>query len=169
MKGSIRFCYRKIIDFQSADPWSKAVFDATHMEFYMQAQRLDTEGSHSTFIGMKNAGINIDQLQYLTSTAAIGYIVQLNGLIPDIANAIGKPCLPFTDFKFEIIESHITDKTKHRIAILFFSEFVDWIDTVGSQILIRYKDEKSNDENHTDLIPLVPFLNISSFLPFTNS
>lgn len=169
MKGSIRFCYRKIIDFQSADPWSKAVFDATHMEFYMQAQRLDPDGNHFTFGEMKKAGINIDQLQYLTSTAAVGYIVQLNGHIPDIANAIGKPCLQFSDFKFEIIESHITDKTKHRIAILFFSDFVDWIDTIGNQMLIRYKDKKSDDASQTDLIPLVPFLNISSFGPYTNS
>jgi hypothetical protein len=163
---NIRFCYRKIIDAHSRKPWDQAVFDDTHLEFYMQAQRLDSEGKYPTFQELTENVSNADQLHYLASTAAVAYIRQLKDIVPDIANAHGKLCLPFQNFKFEIIQSHITDKPQHRIAIWFYSEPVTWIDTIGNQLLIAYGGENAvlnNQEMETDIITLVPFLSISHY------
>jgi hypothetical protein len=68
----------------------------------MQAQRIDPGGTFRTFGELLENLPNADQLHYLASTAAIGYIRQLNDVMPDIANAYGKLCLPFKNFKFEI-------------------------------------------------------------------
>ncbi|WP_221389547.1 hypothetical protein [Dyadobacter sp. NIV53] len=164
----IRLCYRKIIDADSPKLWDKAVFDATHLEFYMQAQRLDPEGKFKTFQELLEGAPNAGQLHYLTSTAAVGYIRQLKDIVPDIANAYGKLCLPFKNFKFEIIDSHILDKTQYKVAIYFYTEPVIWIDTVYNQLLISYETAMENvlsgKEIETDLIPLVPHLSISNFL-----
>lgn len=165
---TIRLCYRKIIDSDSSKAWDKAVFDATHLEFYMQAQRLDPEGTFSTFAELLENVPNADQLHYLASTAAIGYIRQLNDVMPDIANAYGKLCLPFKNFKFEIIDSHIENKTQHKIGIWFYSEPLQWIETVGNQLLISYQqavESEPGKEIETDMITLVPYLSISHFTP----
>lgn len=163
---SIRLCYRKIIDADSRKPWDRAVFDDTHLEFYMQAQRLDPDGKYPTFQELTENVPKADQLHYLASTAAVAYIRQLKDIVPDIANAYGKLCLPFKNFKFEIIQSHITDKSQHRIAIWFYSEPLTWIDTIGNQLLIAYCGENpvlNNQEMETDMITLVPFLSISQY------
>jgi len=163
----IRLCYRKIIDADSRKAWDKAVFDDTHLEFYMQAQRLDPEGKFNTFLELNENLPNVDQLNYLTSTAAIGYIRQLKDIVPDVANAYGKLCLPFKNFKFEIIDSHIQDKAQHKIAIWFYSEPLTWIETVGNQLLIAYGNQLENTgkEIETEMIPLVPYLSISHINP----
>ena len=165
----IRLCYRKIIDSNSRKPWDVAVFNATHLEFYMQAQRMDPDGKFTTFQDFGADKQQAEQLQYLTSAGAIEYIRQLNDIIPDIANAYGKLCLPFRNFKFEIIRSHVEDKSQHSVAIWFYSEPITWIDTVASQLLIAYGDHsetfRSSREIETEMIELVPYLSISHINP----
>ncbi|GAB3255189.1 hypothetical protein GCM10027347_16070 [Larkinella harenae] len=167
VKGLIKLSYRKIIDAASRKAWDTFVFNDTHLEFYMQAQQLDPEGKFPTFQLMRENLGREDQLQYLTSTAAIGYIRQLNNIIPDVANQQGKLCLPFRNFRFEIIDSHIHNKSQHRIAIWFYSEPLTWIDTIDHQLLVAYGDQTAElatgQEIETDQIPLCPFLSISHF------
>ncbi|RRB02881.1 hypothetical protein [Larkinella rosea] len=172
-KGIIKLGYRKIIDASTHNAWDQFVFNDTHLEFYMQAQRLDPAGKFPTFRLLKEHVAGADQLHYLTSTAAIGYIRQLNDLIPDVANRFGKRCLPFQQFRFEIIDSHIQDKSQHKISIWFYSDPVTWIDTVENNLLIACGDKTAElptgDELQTDLIPLSPFLSITHFSPSERS
>ncbi|GAB3342520.1 hypothetical protein GCM10027299_57400 [Larkinella ripae] len=167
LKGIVKLQYRKIIDAASRKPWDQFVFNDTHLEFYMQAQRLDPGGQYPTFRLLLENVAKADQLHYLTSTAAIGYIRQLNDLIPDVTNRDGKRCLPFKNFRFEIIDSHIQDKSQHKIAIWFYSEPLTWIDTIDNNLLIAYGDQSAalavGNEVETDLIPLSPYLSISHF------
>jgi hypothetical protein len=168
----VRLCYRKIIDANSQKVWDKAVFDDTHLEFYMQAQRLDPDGKYTTLQELTENISNADQLHYLTSTAAIGYIRQLKEVIPDMANAYGKLCLPFKNFKFEIIHSHMMDKSQHKVAIWFYSEPLTWIDTIENQLLIAFGDQSETIRNgvevETEMIALVPHLSISHLNPIGN-
>ena len=166
-KGIIRLNYRKIIDASSQKLWDKFVFDDTYMEFFMQAQFYNQEKKYTTFQELIDNVPNTDKLHYLTSTAAIGYIRQLNKIIPDVANNSGKLCLPFTQFKFEIIQSHLENKDAHRIAILFYSDPLTWIDTIDNLLLIAYGDQRiaiqEGKDVETDMIALQPYLTISSF------
>lgn len=165
-KGIIRLTYRKIIDASAQKLWDKYVFDDTYMEFFMQAQFYNQENKYSTFQELLDNVPNADRLHYQTSTAAIGYIRQLNGLIPDIANTSGKLCLPFTQFKFEIIQSNVQNKEAHKVAILFYSDPLTWIDTLSNTLLIAYGDQRDalreGKEVETDMITLQPYLSISS-------
>lgn len=166
-KGLIRLAYRKIIDASSEKLWDKYVFDDTYMEFYMQAQSYNVGDRYTTFQELLDNVPNADRLHYQTSTAAIGYIRQLNGLMPDIANTSGKLCVPFTQFKFEIIQSHVQQKEAHRVAIIFYSELLTWLDTINNTLLIAYDDQRAALREgraiDTDMITLQPHLSISSF------
>ena len=167
-KGIIQFCYRKIIDANSTKLWDKYVFDDTHQEFFMQAQYYNQAGILKTYREIIEQNPQAEKLQFLVSTAAVGYIQQLNGIVPEIVNAFGKLCLPFENFKFEIIQSHITDKQQHKIAIYFYSKPLLWIDTLDNQLLISSATEDLG-ELETDLIPLQPMLNIISLKSTSSS
>ncbi|GAB4016187.1 hypothetical protein [Spirosoma koreense] len=169
MKGLIRLTYRKIIDANSQKLWDKYVFDDTYMEFFMQAQTFDPGNRYATFQELVTHVPQAERLHALTSAAAIGYIRQLNNLMPDMANVSGKLCLPFSQFNFEIIQSHVENKQAHRVAILFYSDPITWIDTVGNHLLVAYGDQRTaiseEKEVETDLIALQPYLSIATWQP----
>ncbi|RYU96233.1 hypothetical protein [Emticicia agri] len=166
-KGIIRLCYQKIIDVHAQKTWERNVFEDTYMEFFMQSQFYNQEEQYQTFQELIANVPAVDKLHYLVSTAAINYIRQLNNLMPDITNAHQQLCMPFTNFRFEIVQSHIQRKEEHRIVIYFYSEPIIWIDTIDHQLLVAYGNEtealESGKEISTDLIALQPFLSISSF------
>lgn len=169
-KGIICLCYKKIIDTNAQKTWEKLVFEDTYMEFFMQSQFYNQEEKYHTFQEILANAPAADKLHYLVSTAAINYIRQLNDLIPDISNAHQQLCLPFRNFRFEIMQSHTQRKEAHKVAIYFYSDALTWIDTIDNQLLIAYGNQsdglKANAELQTDLIALQPFLSISSFQNF---
>ncbi|MFN8344874.1 MAG: hypothetical protein U0X91_07720 [Spirosomataceae bacterium] len=166
MKGLTSLCYRKVIDASSQKAWDKFVFDDTHLEFYMRSQHFDPEGRYQTLPELLANVPNAHQIHGMVSTAAIGYLRQLNDIVPDITNVHGKLCLPFKHFKFEIVHSHVHNKAEHKIAVYFYSDPLTWIDTVGNQLLIAYGDQREaftkGEAVETDLIALQPFVSIAS-------
>ncbi|OIN60760.1 hypothetical protein [Arsenicibacter rosenii] len=166
-KGLIRLSYRKLIDASSVKTWDQYVFEDTWKEFYMQSQFYNQAGSCQTFQELLDQVPGADRLHYLTSTAAAGYIRQLNQVIPDIANVSGKLCLPFSQFRFEIVHSHVSRKEAHKVAISFYSDPLTWIDTIGNNLLIAYGDQRealsAGQELETDMIALQPYLSVSFF------
>lgn len=167
-KGIIQLCYRKLIDASSTGTWEKYVFDDTHREFYMQAQQFDQAGSCATFHEILKQNPKADQMHYLVSTAAIGYIRQLQEKIPGVLNVFGSPCVAFRNFRFEIVQSHIRNKALHRVAIYFYSDALTWIDTIPGQHLLvapgNHLDALSRGEKvDTEMIAMMPNLSICSY------
>ncbi len=167
MKGLIRFRYTKRIDASATKAWDKVVFEETYKEFFMQAQFFNQSATYHTFQELIDNVPGADRLHYLTSRVAMGYLQQLNQIMPDIMNAAGTLCVPFTQFKFEILASHIEQKEAHKITIHFYSEPITWIDTIGDQLLIANGDHRqalqTGSDVSTDLIALQPNLSIWSF------
>jgi hypothetical protein len=159
----IRICYRKIIDASSQTQWEKYVFESSYTEYLMQAQFYNQEKKYHSFAELL---INVpasEKLHFLVSAAVTGYIQQLNGKIPDILNNLGKHFLEFKNYKFEIINSDIKNKTVHKIAVNFFSEPLVWHSTIGNYMLVSPANkDKSEYGVLTDLLQLEPFLSIYS-------
>lgn len=161
-KKICRLCYKKIIDANSEDVWEKLVFEESYKEFLMQSQLYNTEKKFNSFSEMILNTPTAERLHFLVSTSVIGYLKQLNGIIPDILNSLGKRFISFNNFRFEIINSNIKDKTKHQVAINFYSDALLWHDTIGSQMVLS-KDEKNDvGEYLTDLVSMQPFFSIYS-------
>jgi hypothetical protein len=155
VKGLIRLCYSKIIDASSAGVWDKYVFEDTYKEFFMQSQYFNQQQKFLTFREILENDPKADELHYLVSTAAIGYLRQLNERIP------------VKNFRFEILQSHVKDQSQHRVAIHFYSEVMTWIDTIGNQLLLATGDQleamHTGQFIDTDMLALRPYLSISSF------
>jgi hypothetical protein len=158
----IRLLYRKIIDASSQSAWEKLVFNDSYTEFLMQAQLYNQEKKYSTFGELIAYVPNAEKLHFLVSGSVVGYLKQLNRKVPDILNNSGKFFLPFSNYKFEIINSDIKDKSKHQVAVNFMSEPLTWYDTIGNQLLVALDTTPVNDEILTEQFAMQPFLSIYS-------
>ncbi|HEY8937059.1 MAG TPA: hypothetical protein VIM65_17650 [Cyclobacteriaceae bacterium] len=160
----IRLCYRKVINAASTRQWDKLVFEATYKEYYMQAQQFDQEAKYQTFSELiTNVPRADQQMHYLVSTAAAGYLKQLNERIPDVPNLSGKPCIPFKKFKFEILQSNRKIKDHHSVLIQFYSEPLLWLDSIGNQLIIALGEAYNGGEVETEMINLIPGLSVHSY------
>ncbi|RTQ48546.1 hypothetical protein EJV47_16370 [Hymenobacter gummosus] len=161
MSRLITLCYRKVIDAGSAHPWDKLVFEDTYQEFRMQAQYFNQEKKYRTFGQLLQHAPGAEQLHFLVSAAVRGYLQQLNGLVPDILDNLGRHFLRFSKFQFEIINSDVLDKSRHQVAVNFYSEPLRWHDTVGSYLLVS-DAQASGPELLTNMFQLQPYLIIHS-------
>ena len=166
-KGIIRLLYRKEIDINSTRPWEKCAFNDSYQEYLMQSQLYNKDRKYTSFTELQAHVPNAEKLHFLVSASVTGYIRQFNGVVPDITNTAGKHFLPFKGYRFEIINSDITNAAKHRIAINFITESLTWIDTIGSQLLIALNapGDDTQEEILTELFTLQPFLTIHSLKP----
>lgn len=160
----IKLCYRKIIDSTAQKPWDKFVLADSYTEFLLQSQMYNEEKKYSTFSDMVNNVPNADKLHFLTGTAVTGYLKQLNGIVPDVVNSMGKLFLPFKNFRFEIIISDTKNKALHKVAVNFYSEPLVWHATIGSQLLVSVESNPANDQGEilTETFSLQPFASIYS-------
>jgi hypothetical protein len=161
-KKIIRLCYRKVIDPSSQKAWDKHVFESSYTEFRMQAQLYNQEKKYSSFAELIQHTIGAEKLHFLVSAAIVGYLQQLNGVVPDILNNLGKHFLKFNQYRFEIINSDIQNKSSHQVAINFFSEPLTWHDTIGNYLLVSPVNAEKNEEGVTEMIQVQPFLSIYS-------
>jgi hypothetical protein len=146
----------------AVQPWEKHVFNDSYTEFLMQAQLYNQEKKFTTFSELITHVPAAEKLHFLVSGAVIGYLKQLNGKVPDILNNTGKLFLPFLNYKFEIINSDIKDKTKHQVAVNFMSEPLTWYDTIDNQLLVSINTEYIDDEVLIEMFSMQPFLSIYS-------
>ncbi|MDQ1140298.1 hypothetical protein [Pedobacter agri] len=108
----ITLCYRKIIDDSNSSHWDKFVHEDSFLEFKMQSQFYNQDGKYGTFAELLMHVPGADKLHFLVSAAITGYLRQLNGIIPDILDNLGRRFLTFENFKFEIINSDFNDIEK---------------------------------------------------------
>jgi hypothetical protein len=128
----------------------------------MQAQNFNSGNRYQSFGELLHYVPEAGRLHFLVSGAVTGYIQQLNQRVPDILNNLGRHFLHFNQFHFELINSDIHDKSKHQVAINFFSEPLTWHDTVGQFLLVSKAGGAPGPagETLTHLVPLRPFLSI---------
>jgi len=160
---TIRLCYRKVVNAASGKQWDKRVFEATYKEYYMQAQQFDQENKYQTFSELIVNVPKADQMHYLVSTSIAGYLKQLNERIPDVLNVFGNSCIPFKKFKFTIIQSSIKTKEQHAVEILFYSEPLLWLDSIGTQLIVAPGETYHGDEVESEMISLIPGLSVCSY------
>ncbi len=160
----ITLCYRKIIDTNATKPWDKLVFDASYLEFRMQAQNYSNGTAFTAYADLLRHVPNAQRITGMVTPAITGYIQQLNGIVPELLNNVGKRFLRFGKFQLEIINSDINDKDKHQVAINFYTEPLLWHDTIDNFLLVSEYNPAMTDgeEALSNLFQLQPYVNIHS-------
>ncbi|MVN23055.1 hypothetical protein [Mucilaginibacter arboris] len=158
--------YRKIIDVNAIKQWDKLVFEDSFVEFKMQAQNFNRGTPFSSYAELIRNIPHAERLTGLVTPSITGYVQQLDSIVPDILNNIGRRFLKFNQFKFELINSDMNDKSKHQVGINFYSNLI-WHETVGNYLLVsNYHHgpdaqlKPQDNELLTHLFQLQPYLNI---------
>lgn len=159
-KAKIRLAYRLIIDQTSTYLWDQYVWEDTFKEFVMQSQQFNSkEEPKNTFRALLSHNEKSSELHYLTGMAAQNYINQLNGNLYRVPDILGNNYLPFINYQLDIINSDITDSSKHKIGITFFSPLLALLDIIEGNYLISKTCEDASGYE-TFMYPLQPNLSI---------
>lgn len=142
----IRFAYRILIDSKAQSLVEKYIFEDTYKEYLLQHQLFNSkENPKATFRELLHENPKAEQLHFLLHIAANGYLEQLNGLIYKVPDFLGKNYMPFESFQLDIINTDITDITKHKIGITFYSPLLLWLDTINNCFLVSQQIENQNN------------------------
>lgn len=133
----IRLAFRQVIDAHTVHTdFEKAVFTDSYHEFRVQIQSYNADNQFTTWQQVRAAVPQSDPTLPIRVGFAIGlYVGELNGQIPGLTDALGQP-VAFTEHQFTLLDSDITDRTKHRIALTYLTDTLTWLGTVGSHLLL---------------------------------
>ncbi len=144
-RAKIKLAYRIVIDQSSDLVWDKYVFEDTFTEYKMQQQLFNSkENPSQTFRELIAANDKAAQLHYLVGIAAHNYIQQLKGKLYRLPDVLGNQFLPFDNYRLDIINSDISDRSKHRIGITFYSPLLTLIDIIDNCYLVSLNTTSSN-------------------------
>jgi hypothetical protein len=160
-KSAIKLCYRKIIDINSGKPWDKFVFEDSYAEFRLQVQNFAQVQQYPSYANLVHYVPEAGKINQMVGPAITGYIQQLNEVMPDILNNLGRRFIKFKTYRFEIINSHLHHQDQHQVAISFFSEPMVWHATIDNYLLLSVAGQQ-NEEILTHLLQLQPYLSIYS-------
>lgn len=156
----IRLAYRIIIDSSSTFVWDKYVFEDTYKEYLMQSQLFNSkENPKATFRELVSDNDQANQLHFLVGMAANSYVEQLKGSFHRVTDVLGNNFFPFTNYQLDIINTDITDSSKHKIGITFYSPLLVFLEIINNHYLVSSEVDKENGF-HTLMFPMQPNLSI---------
>lgn len=159
----IRLAYRIVIDASSIFLWDKYVFEDTYKEYLMQSQLFNSkEHPKNTFRELLSENEKAHQLHFLVGMAASGYVEQLKGNFHRVSDVLGNNFFPFVNYQLDIINTDITDISKHKIGITFFSPLFVLLDIINNSYLVSKEIEKENNFE-TIMFPVQKNLSICYF------
>lgn len=142
----IRLAYRLLIDTSSTFLWDKYVFEDTYKEYLMQSQLFNSkEHPKNTFRELLSENEKANQLHFLIGIAANGYVEQLKGNFHRVSDVLGNNYFPFVNYQLDIINTDITDSSKHKIGITFYSPMLVLLDVINNCYLVSKEVEKENN------------------------
>ncbi len=97
----------------------------------------------------------------------MSFINNLNNQIPNLQDTLGQN-IRFETYKFEVIESSITDKTVHKVAIIYFTDTLTLFEIIGDYILLGVDklNNVSDEPVETFLLKMHPNLSIVNYQLF---
>lgn len=158
--SKIRLAYRVIIDSSSSIIWDKYVFEDTFKEYKMQSQQFNSkENPKNTFRELLSENEKASQLHFLVGIAADSYIQQLKGNFYRVSDVLGNQYFPFINYQLDIINSDVTDISKHKIGITFYSPLLSYFGIIEGNFVVSKNIENTNGYE-TIMFPVQPHLSI---------
>lgn len=141
--AKIRLACRIVIDNTAASAWDRYIFEDTYREYLMQQQLFNTKDNPAdTFRELLAANPKAEQLHFLTGMAADSYIKQLKGNFYRITDVLGNTQFPFTGYRLDIINTSITDSSRHKIGITLFTPLFTFLGMLNNCYLVSLSTEE---------------------------
>lgn len=163
VNAKIRLALRVVIWQSSASVWEKYVFEDTYREYIMQQQRFnDKEKPVNTYRELLSVNENAKQLDFLTGMAIESYVTQLKGNYYNVTDVLGNTFFSFEGYKLDIINTDITDMSRHKVGVTFFSPELTYLGIINNCYLVS-KDADDTEVYNTVMYPVQANLAICSY------
>jgi hypothetical protein len=163
-KALIKLAYKQIIGAPPAGTFEREVFNDSYSEFLLQMQVYNQEGAFTTFREVVAADPKASSLHYKVGFAIGLYVKSLNYQIPNRQDSLEPIPIPFSTHQFAIINSDTTNKTKHKVSIIYTTDTLLLLDCMGDHLLLSFESpSKAEEQLETFLVKLVPNLSITSY------
>ena len=164
-KALIKITYRQVIDASSTGALEKNIFNASYQEFLLKPQAYNLEGKYNTFTKMKAADGRANSLHYKSGFAVDQYIHTLKNQIVYLQDSLDQN-IPFERYRFEVIESDITNKALHKVAINFATGILTLFAIVGEYFLLAIGDKATpllNEVVETFMLKMQPGMAVTDY------
>lgn len=139
----IRLAYRVVIESTATAAWDRYIFEDTYREYLMQQQLFNNAQSpKNTFRELLAENPKAEQLHFLTGMAANSYIEQLKGSFYRFTDVLGSTFFPFTGYRLDIINTDITDSSRHKVGITLYSPLLTYMGIVNNCYLVSQDAEQ---------------------------
>ncbi len=139
----IRLAYRVVIDSTATAAWDRYIFEDTYREYLMQQQLFnDIQNPKNSFRELLAENPKAEQLHFLTGMAANSYIEQLKGSFYRFTDVLGSTFFPFTGYRLDIINTDITDSSRHKVGITLYSPLLNYLGIVNNCYLVSLDTEQ---------------------------
>lgn len=164
-KAIIKISGTQVIDMYSASTFEKNILQLSYDEYKMKQQAYNTDGSIHTFTALKAKDGRANSLHYKSGFAIAGLVESLNKKI-SIAQDGREQSFEFDTWRFEVIESDITDVAKHKVAVHYISAECTLFEIIGSYLLLAKGSQwEEGQVAETFLIKIQPGISIVSYQP----
>lgn len=161
----IKLAFRIVIDQNSALIWDKYIFEDTYFEYRVQHQVFnDGREPVDNYWELLIKNPDATKIPFLLSASVASYISQLNGSIKSLPDVLGNTFFPIDTFKLDLISSNITDSSKHKIGIIFYTPLLYLIDIIDNRYLLS-KGNKHVDDFETFMFPFHSQIAIAYYKP----
>ena len=145
-KAFIKLAYRQIIDANSVGNFEKKIFHDSYAEFLLKIQNYNQENKFTKFSDIVAADGRANSLHYKCSFAILHHIETLKNKIPGLSDAAGRMSIPFEVPEFKVLESGITDKSLHKVAVIYTTGTFTLLNSFGEYLVLAEGDKSANDE-----------------------
>ena len=165
VKAIIKLTYRQIIDATAATDFEKNARHFSYEEFKLKSQAYNLDGKINRFSQLKEKDGRANSLHYKTGFAVSGFVENLKGKIPLLQDALGQT-INFDTWQLELIESDISNKALHKIAIQYTTGQFTLHQVIGETLLLSKENKPENGQHKNDdtcMIALQPGLSIVQY------
>jgi hypothetical protein len=161
----VQIVFKQVIDISSTGEFARNVFDDSFSEFQLQAQAYNPEGKFRTFQELTAHNPKANSLHYKVGFSIGLFVKELKNVIPGLADSLGRP-VSFSSYQFELVESDITQKSLHKVAITYETNILTLFATVGDFLILAVGDrlqESNQMPVDTFLLRVQPNVSIASW------
>ena len=158
----IKLVYKQVIDASSTGDFEQHVFNASYEEFLLKSQAYNLDGRIKTFTGLKTNDGRANSLHYKLSFVVGHFIERLNNTIPLLKDNL-ENSLPFETAKFELIESDITDKSAHKVAVNYITQTLTLCSVIGEYLVLAKGKVSADEPAETFTVKMQPNLSVISY------
>ena len=141
----IQLSFRQIISSSDVGEFENAIRRATYNEFLLKSQVYNQENKFTRFTEMVVADGRANSLHYKSGFVIEPWILKFRYQIPHLKDHGGKS-IPFVNYRFELIESSISDFEQHKVAIHYETNPYTWLATLGNAVVLTPVNSKPDGE-----------------------